>query len=79
MNNFVEIVVPGLIAVLCIARQFIAGVTGSPLSGVSTPAIGRNHIAKSKGVLRELESERYVQGRKWKLEENYFVFLLLDC
>lgn len=33
MNNFVEIVVPGLIAVLCIARQFIAGVTGSPSPG----------------------------------------------
>ena len=30
MNNFVEIVVPGLIAVLCIARQFIAGVTAFP-------------------------------------------------
>lgn len=52
MNNFVEIVVPGLIAVLCIARQFIAGVTGSPLSGVLTPDTSIRTAAKY------LESEK---------------------
>ena len=32
---------PQFIALLCLARQFIAGITGfPPLSGVSTPAIG---------------------------------------